>query len=111
MESQSKLSVLSENDTAWPDIMKETRTPSIEPAESDAPRPIFRRPADLESDDDMFVLKRANPVYDSDDDEEEIYSPAKRQRTGEPAVLSWCDRVDEDEIEGFAFSESSLLSH
>jgi hypothetical protein len=118
MDSQSKLAALSENNnTACPSLKKEVRAPSLESSDSDVSRPVFRRRADLDDDlhddlddeEDMFALKRANPVYDSDDDEEEIFSPAKRRRTGEPTVISWCDPVDKDEIYGFAFSSTSLL--
>eukprot|EP00339_Tiarina_fusa_P023813 CAMPEP_0117032272 /NCGR_PEP_ID=MMETSP0472-20121206/23138_1 /TAXON_ID=693140 ORGANISM="Tiarina fusus, Strain LIS" /NCGR_SAMPLE_ID=MMETSP0472 /ASSEMBLY_ACC=CAM_ASM_000603 /LENGTH=168 /DNA_ID=CAMNT_0004740847 /DNA_START=116 /DNA_END=622 /DNA_ORIENTATION=+ len=108
LDSQSKLTVLSENNAEWPSLSKEAPTPSLESSDNSISRPIFRRRADLEDEEDMFVLKRANPVYDSDDDDE-VFSPAKRQRTGEPTVLSWCDQIDEDETDGFAFSSSSLL--
>jgi hypothetical protein len=108
LDSQSKLAVLSENNTEWPTLNKELPTLSLESSDRGVSRPVFRRRADLEDEEDMFVLKRANPVYDSDDDDEN-FSPAKRQRTGEPSVLSWCDQIDEDEIDGFAFGSSSLL--
>jgi hypothetical protein len=66
----------------------------------------------------MFILKWANPVYDSedenDDDEDEIFRPPqKRQRTsteGDPKVLlSCCDHIEsgEDEIDGFALRTAS----
>jgi hypothetical protein len=52
----------------------------------------------------MFVLKRANPVYDSDDEDYIIASPAKRQRTGEPTILDWGDTLSENETDGFTLS-------
>jgi hypothetical protein len=104
MEPQPKLSVVSENVNQWPSISKEVRTPSLESeSERSTERsPIFRRRSDL--DEDMFVLKRANPVYDSDDEEDYITSPAKRQRTGEPTVLDWGFRLSENESDGFSLS-------
>jgi hypothetical protein len=61
---------------------------------------IFRRTADYDNQDDMMVLKRANPVYDSSDDYDDI--PSKRQRTtGETSVLQWGERLEEDATEGF----------
>ncbi|MGK3749177.1 MAG: hypothetical protein ACI8RD_001469 [Bacillariaceae sp.] len=61
---------------------------------------IFRRMADYDNQDDMMVLKRANPVYDSSDDYADV--PSKRQRTtGETTVLQWGERLEEDATEGF----------
>jgi hypothetical protein len=61
---------------------------------------IFRRMADYDNQDDMMVLKRANPVYDSSDDHDDV--PSKRQRTtGETTVLQWGERLEEDATEGF----------
>ena len=104
MEPQPKLSVVSENVNEWSSFI-ESRTPSLESesVERAAQRPaIFRRSrSDLDDEEeDMFVLKRANPVYDSDD-EDYMASPAKRQRTGEPTVLDWGARLSENEVDGF----------
>eukprot|EP00980_Cylindrotheca_fusiformis_P004520 scaffold961_cov122-Cylindrotheca_fusiformis.AAC.28 len=91
MEPQEKLSVLSENTSQWPTV-KETRTPSIDSDCENRPS-IFRERADVDdTEEDMFVLKRANPVYDSDDDEEEYCTPPKRQRTNQ--VLQWGEQVN-----------------
>eukprot|EP00525_Craspedostauros_australis_P005418 CAMPEP_0198120864 /NCGR_PEP_ID=MMETSP1442-20131203/30564_1 /TAXON_ID= /ORGANISM="Craspedostauros australis, Strain CCMP3328" /LENGTH=183 /DNA_ID=CAMNT_0043779595 /DNA_START=142 /DNA_END=693 /DNA_ORIENTATION=+ len=60
----------------------------------DAPR--LALPALDEEDEDIFVLKRANPVYDSEDEEYFMSSPAKRRRTNESEstiALGWSDRV------------------
>ena len=105
MEPQTKLSVLSENSSEWPSITKEARTPSLESEEPVSERPsIFRaRSLSQDYDDDMFTLKRANPVYDSED-EDLFASPAKRQRTCEPTVLDWGKRLEEDETHGFNLS-------
>jgi hypothetical protein len=64
---------------------------------------IFRSMADYDDQDDMMVLKRANPVYDSDD-EDSFAAPAKRQRTSSSSsgtVLQWGARLPDDQSEGF----------
>lgn len=100
-ENNKKLQVVSENVSQWLAIEK-APTPSLdsEPETSSQPS-IFRRRTDVDDqdgqDDDMFVLKRANPVYDSDDEEEYMSSPPKRQRTTEPSVLHWGDDLSDDE--------------
>jgi hypothetical protein len=103
-----KLEVVSENVSEWPAIEMETSTPSLDSEpEMSGPSSIFRRRADVseqdEQDDDMFVLKRANPVYESDDDDY-MASPAKRQRTTEPSVLHWGDQLSDDEDDSFSVS-------
>jgi hypothetical protein len=108
MEPQAKLLVVSENVSEWPCINKEIRTPSLESESSTQPS-MFRRRIDFD-DEDMFVLKRANPVYESDD-EEYMASPAKRQRTSEPIVLDWCERLSEDEAAGYGLSLPILPPH
>lgn len=83
--SQSRIQLqLSSDNSSWPVVEKVNSSLSSE-SETDAViQSIFRRRVDpLEGQDehDMFTLKRANPVYDSDDEEEEFMSsPAKRQR-------------------------------
>lgn len=110
-EPQIKVSLASENDSSWSTIEKETRTPSLESELEEPSHPsIFRRRTDLEDEDDgdMLVLKRANPVYDSDD-EEFMSSPPKRLRTSsESTVLTWDDRMSVTEDD---FSLSFLSSH
>mmetsp|Transcript_16787 Transcript_16787/g.24827 ORF Transcript_16787/g.24827 Transcript_16787/m.24827 type:complete len:145 (+) Transcript_16787:270-704(+) len=73
---------------------------------------IFRTTSDEvdEELEDMWTLKRANPVFDEDDDDFEV-SPSKRARTftyfdavpesrddelSEPQLISWSSRVNED---------------
>jgi hypothetical protein len=109
MEPQEKLLAVSENVSQWSSIDKESRTPSLESERENATqRPsIFRRQGDFEDQEDMFVLKRANPVYDSDD-EDYLSSPAKRQRTTGPTVLSWGEVLQEDDTDGFTLSIPSL---
>lgn len=74
--------------------------------EDDASASIFREMADYDDQDDMLVLKRANPVYDSDD-EDYMAAPAKRQRTttsssSSSMVLSWSSQVSSDPSGGFS---------
>mmetsp|Transcript_8194 Transcript_8194/g.11816 ORF Transcript_8194/g.11816 Transcript_8194/m.11816 type:complete len:143 (-) Transcript_8194:251-679(-) len=82
------------------------------------PRPVFRESPFLSMDNqlqDMLTLKRANPIFDSED-EEDYESPTKRVRTFDAdtrddelsqdqrtieQILDWDDRQVEDEIEGF----------
>jgi hypothetical protein len=110
VDSQSKLSVLSENNSEWHSLNKPTLSISSETS-GEISIPVFRRRSDIEDEEDMYLIKRANPVYDSDDDDTNLFTPAKRQRTGEPTMLSWYHRVDEDETDGFTFSEASLMPH
>lgn len=116
--SQSKLTILSENDSL---PVPSLTSASMESTESDItssrPQAVFRRQRadsidEREVDEDMFMLKRANPVYESDDEDDLYLSPSKRQRTGEPtSILSFCDRIDEDDAKGlFSISESAFLS-
>lgn len=58
---------------------------------------VFREIADFDDQEDMMVLKRANPVYDVDD-EDYMAARAKRQRTSSSSdmVLSWNARVSVD---------------
>lgn len=117
--SQSKLTILSENDSLpVPSLTSASMESTESSTSSSRPQSIFRRQRadsiDAEAnDDDMLMLKRANPVYDSDDEDDLIFSPAKRQRTGEStSILSFCDRIDEDDAKGlFSISESAFLPH
>lgn len=66
--------------------------------------------------EDMLVLKRANPVYDSDDEEEINGSPLKRQKPmnfedeGESlSSVSWDDRLIEDELRGFSIDSPTAI--
>eukprot|EP00934_Nitzschia_sp_Nitz4_P005875 Nitzschia sp. Nitz4//scaffold31_size150131//82442//83414//NITZ4_002835-RA/size150131-exonerate_est2genome-gene-0.58-mRNA-1//1//CDS//3329547680//5865//frame0 len=97
LPTDSKVSLGEENDNAWPSLDKESRTPSLE-SEMEEPLPdIFRQRSELDEDDnDMFMLKRANPVYDSDDDEF-MTSPPKRQRMSGPTVLHWGEQLSESD--------------
>jgi hypothetical protein len=103
-ETQEKLSVVSENVSEWPSLDKEQPTPSLqsETEESQQQAPIFRQHVDLDDIDDMLMLKRANPVYDSDDEDEDLLrSPSKRQRTNGPSQLFWNEQLSEDDSERF----------
>lgn len=63
---------------------------------SDMHPPIFRQMLDYDDRDDTMVLKRASPIYDSDDDEDFQPSPTKRQRTFEgTTALQWGERLQE----------------
>ena len=63
---------------------------------------IFRRLTDNDEREDMMGLKRANPMYGSDDDDDCIDFPSKRQKTsGETTVLQWGERLEVDKTEGF----------
>ena len=63
---------------------------------------IFRQMADYDDQDDMMLLKRANPVYDSDDNDDYNSIPSKRQRTsGETTVLQWGEQLEESS-DGFS---------
>lgn len=114
-DNHTKLAVVSENISAWPTMDKDLRTPSLsleEDSEPEAPSlsSMFRRRTSLcdqDDDGDMFLLKRANPVYDSDD-EDYMASPTKRQRTTEPSVLHWDEQLCADEG---SFAVSFLPSH
>ncbi|KAG7346899.1 hypothetical protein IV203_005968 [Nitzschia inconspicua] len=65
--------------------------------EDDASSFVFREIADYDDPEDIMVLKRANPVYDSDD-EDYMAAAAKRQRTttSSSMVLSWHSQVSSD---------------
>jgi hypothetical protein len=77
-----------------------SRAESSELEREDRPS-IFRSMADYDDQEDMMVLKRANPVYDSDD-EDSFAGPAKRQRTSSgESVLQWGARLSEDQSQGF----------
>jgi hypothetical protein len=95
MDSQDKLLMVAENLSQWPSI-NETRTPSMDSEFEERPS-IFRTRGDISVDQqDMFALKRANPVYDSDDEDSmsALYSPSKRQRTNQ--ALAWGNRLSEN---------------
>jgi len=63
---------------------------------SDVRSSIFREMVNDDDRDDMMVLKRATPVYDSDDDEDYECIPSKKRKTsGEKSVLQWGGRLEE----------------
>lgn len=108
-ETVKKLEVVSENISEWPAIEEEAPTPSLdsEPETNIHPSIFRRRTDDFDHDEqdlDMFTLKRANPVYESDDEEEYMSSASKRQRTAAPSVLHWGDQLSDDEDVGFSVS-------
>ena len=107
-ENTKTMEVVSENVSEWPAIDEEAPTPSLDSEpEMSIHQSIFRRRTGAddqdEQDNDMFVLKRANPVYDSKDDYY-MASPSKRQRTTEPSVLHWGDQLSDDEDRIFSLS-------
>ena len=60
-------------------------------------RSIFRRREALDEDEnDMFALKRATPVYESED-EDCVSTPSKRQRTSQPEILHWEEELFADD--------------
>lgn len=88
---ESKASDVSENPLSM-SFIKETRTEESE--ELEGLPSIFRRRVALDQDEnDLFALKRANPVYDSDD-EDCMSTPSKRQRTSQPDTLHWDEQLD-----------------
>jgi|EP00544_Gedaniella_sp_CCMP2646_P011746 hypothetical protein len=67
---------------------------------------VFRTTPSLIPEDDgedLLSLKRANPVFDEDEEYEEDYVPAKRQRrsTTDTFTICWNDRIVQDEEEGY----------
>lgn len=108
-EAQSKITAASENLPSWSSQVKETRTPTLESESEPATQSsIFRRRPNQrdpeENECEMFALKRANPVYDSDDEEDYMITPPKRQRTTDLSVLHWDDQLSEGEIGSLSFS-------
>lgn len=106
-EAPGSFRTMSENLPAGTSVEKESRTPSLDMESEASSQPsIFRRISSLrdqdDSDGDMFVLKRANPIYESDDEDYEI-SPPKRHRSAEPTVLHWDEQLSLSENHGFSF--------
>jgi len=64
---------------------------------------IFRRKVDCkEQENDTMKLKRANPIYDSDDNDDYTDITLKRRRTNTGTIaLQWDKCLDEDRTEGF----------
>ena len=63
---------------------------------SDLPPQIFRETRDYNDQNGFMVLKRASPVYDSDDNEDSNSIPTKRQRLSqETKVLQWNNQLQE----------------
>jgi hypothetical protein len=84
---------------------KGSSSDSSELEREDGPSSIFRSMADYDDQDDIMVLKRANPVYDSDD-EDSFAAPAKRQRTSSSSsetVLQWGARLQDDHDQSVGF--------
>lgn len=77
----------------------------VEPEDS-----IFRTPSLISEDgDDLLSLKRANPVFDEEDDDEvELRMPVKRQRRSTTDSLHWRDLIVEDEEGGYQIVLESL---
>lgn len=93
----------------------ESRTTQVLEKEQVQSEPAFRGIPSLTSEDfdDLLSLKRANPIYESDD--EENFRFVKRQRRDErddgeesavpkEIALYWSDRVVEDEEHGYLLS-------
>jgi hypothetical protein len=100
----SKTSAFSafENFQEWTDKRSCDDSTKASEDERDSERPsIFREMADFDDSEDMMSLKRANPVYDNDDDEYLAIS-SKRQRTSSTEnVLTWSAQLSEDSEDGF----------
>jgi hypothetical protein len=108
LSSLESSSSTSENIQEWFSLTDEKRcceetkgssSDSSELEREDRPS-IFRSMADYDDQDDMMVLKRANPVYDSDD-EDSFAAPSKRQRTSSETALQWGALLPDDQSEGF----------
>ena len=75
---------------------QESLTPLTSKIYSDIQPPIFRRMVDCNDRNEMMVLKRANHVCGSDDNEDSDYISFKRQKTSECSIaLNWEDRLHE----------------
>lgn len=91
-----------ENLPEWTDkrSCEDSSKPSEDERDSERPS-IFREMADFDDREDMMSLKRANPVYDSDDDDY-LVVPTKRQRTSfADTVLTFSAQLSEDTADGF----------
>jgi hypothetical protein len=100
----------SENVSEWPLLAELKHSDSNELRDSESAElyrdelpSIFRAMADFDDHEDMMELKRASPVYDSDD-EDCIAAPSKRQRTSGESVLQWSSQLTENQTEGFCLS-------
>mmetsp|Transcript_12724 Transcript_12724/g.21627 ORF Transcript_12724/g.21627 Transcript_12724/m.21627 type:complete len:149 (+) Transcript_12724:67-513(+) len=81
-------------------VKKQLDKEQVEPARTTFP--IFRE-RDFSVNEDFWTLKRANPVYDSEEERDEIESPTKRIRrfavTDEEDRDDWLgDRVDGNRV-------------
>ena len=111
---QTKKSIIREWEklnTAVTADTEESRTLSLDkeqvrPSES-LDESVFRSTPSLISEDDgedLLSLKRANPVFDQDEEcEADYFMPAKRQRRGttDSFTICWNDRIVQDEEEGY----------
>lgn len=100
----------SENVVEWPlasdvkhDDLKDLRQSDSEELYGDEQPSIFRSISDFDDHEDMMMLKRASPIYDSDD-EDYIVAPSKRQRTSGETVLQWSSQLTESQTDGFSFT-------
>eukprot|EP00526_Cylindrotheca_closterium_P024430 CAMPEP_0113632830 /NCGR_PEP_ID=MMETSP0017_2-20120614/17072_1 /TAXON_ID=2856 /ORGANISM="Cylindrotheca closterium" /LENGTH=144 /DNA_ID=CAMNT_0000543417 /DNA_START=76 /DNA_END=510 /DNA_ORIENTATION=+ /assembly_acc=CAM_ASM_000147 len=97
-----KVSVLSENNAFRATETNQTRKGPLDTSSNSIPS-IFVKKTFNEDVNDNWTLKRASPVYDSDDDDEDFIvmncSPAKKQRTTS-LTLDWGNRLP-DENNGF----------
>ena len=91
------LSKGSTHDKASETLTSEESVSSARAEESSCAQPsIFRPMLDYDDRDGTMVLKRANPIYDSDDDEDIEALPLKRQKTLEMTMaLQWGERLQE----------------
>eukprot|EP00523_Entomoneis_sp_CCMP467_P003482 CAMPEP_0168764604 /NCGR_PEP_ID=MMETSP0724-20121128/24957_1 /TAXON_ID=265536 /ORGANISM="Amphiprora sp., Strain CCMP467" /LENGTH=187 /DNA_ID=CAMNT_0008813829 /DNA_START=168 /DNA_END=731 /DNA_ORIENTATION=+ len=80
----------------------QTSTSTTTSLDEQTKQPVFRSTVWIDSatdsdEEELWTLKRATPVYDSDEDEQEFtqyQSPAKRSKT---MSLDWQDRVEQQE--------------
>ena len=111
--------------TKKPVKQDESRTPlpkeQVQPIKAFSPIKAFRTPSlvsdDFEDFEDLLSIKRANHIYDSDEEDPD-FRFVKRQRTEEDdeeettgestmpkeVILHWSDRVVEDEEQGYLLS-------
>ena len=106
----------SESRDEWPSISKSASLdsscsePSLQSENDQGKTKIFRSRLDMDGDmENMLVLKRASPVYDSEDEEDFICSPTKKQRTTGSSSLFNDQVLAEDEVTGFNLTDSLFL--
>lgn len=91
-----KVSVLSESNAFRVTESSQSRNGPLESSSGSIPFIFVQKTCD-EDCNDNWTLKRASPVYDSDD-EDSIVIPAKKRRTSNP-TLDWGNRLSDENNE------------